>query len=517
MIRPDGNVSGWGVDGMLRGALDTIPVGIARFDGEGRPTVVNRTAREVLGDLAGLPLEAWGHKARFTTHDGSPVVLEDLPPLATLGDGQPRRNVELILHGPGGASTEVLMSAEAVLDPAGAVNHVSCAITVLDQLRLGEEGMRRAAKVEAVATVAHNLAGPYNDVLTAVRGYCELALERLDPGEPLHPVVAAIREAGRRAAVLTARLLAFGAQEVPRPETLRLDAWFRRHEPAVRELVGDRVQLEERADPEAGWVRVDPALLEQVLLNLVNNALEAMPGGGSLTIQTHQVEIDPMLAPLLGADRPGRYGVLAITDTGGGMEDRDLPNVFVPFFSTKPGSLGLGLATVDRLVRRQGGFLRVENRRGQGSTFHVHFPLVDAPAAVEDLDAPFGLGCERRLKVLIVEDDVVIRDLLEEVLDGEDMEVLKASSASEALRRVEEADGPIDLLISDVVLPGESGDVLARRLRAQRPDLRVLLMSGCSDAARLAEALDEDTPFLPKPFTPEALRSRLRDLLVVAA
>ncbi len=505
-------------DNGLRGALDAVPVGIAVFDAAGRPTSVNRAAREVLGDLAVLPLDAWGHKARFTTHDGEPVALDLLPPLATLADGQPRRGAEIIVHGPAQASTEVLMSSEAVLDPTGLVVRVSLAITVLNQVRLGEESARRAAKVEAVATVARNLAGPYNDALTAIRGFCELALERLGPEHPVHGIVSEIRDAGRRAAVLTGRLLAFGAQEIPAPRTLRLERWLHEHEARIRDLAGHHIVVETKSEEGLGGVRVDPHLLEQIVVNLVANARDAMDGGGRLTIETKSVEIDPSLAPLLGADRPGRYGVVSIADTGGGMEDRVLPQVFVPFFTTKPGALGLGLATVDRLVRRQGGFLRVENRHGQGSTFHVHLPEVEAPVEVEDAGSrSIGWTGDHPLRVLIVEDDVVLRELLREVLEGEEMELLVASTATAASRIVEEANGCIDVLISDVVLPGESGDRLARRLLERCPDLRVLMISGCSDAARLAEVLGEQTPFLPKPFTPEALRSRLRDMLFVAA
>jgi len=503
-ITPEGNA--------LRGALDALPVGIALFDAQGRPTVVNRAARDILGPLAESDLESWGKTVPFTTHTGRPIPEEEIPPLLTLQDGQARRDVELVLRPPTGPARDILLSSEAVLDPTDHVQMITVSVTALDQVRKGEALAHRAARTEAVAAIAHNLAGPFNDVMTALCGYLNLALERLSPSHPVHAIVTEARASSRQAALLANRLTAFGAQEIPAPKITRLDRWLSENEMPLRRLAGDHIKLQPVFGTDAVTVSVDPRLLEQIVTNLVANARDAMEHGGTLMVEAKETEIDPALAPLLGAAHPGRYGVLVIADTVGGMEQRVLPKVFEPFFSTKKGALGLGLATADRLVRLQGGFLRVENRHGQGSAFHVHLPIVEVPEEAEGAEAPPPNALERHLRVLVVEDDVMLRGLLRAVLESEGMEVVEAPTADAAAHLAEASRERIDLLISDVILPGESGDILAARLKARDPHLRVLLMSGCSDVARLATLLGEGTPFLPKPFSPDALRACLRDL-----
>ncbi|MFV1959543.1 MAG: response regulator, partial [Planctomycetota bacterium] len=363
---------------------------------------------------------------------------------------------------------------------------------------------------------AASLAGPFNDTLTAISGYCDLASSRLDRSDPVRHVVAEIQQAGDRAAMLTGRLLAHAEREVPVPQVLELDAWLTSHVTTLRSLVGDHLRLEVHPDAEGVAIRVDPHLLEQVLSDLIANARQAMGEEGALRLATSRIELDPDLAALLGAGCAGPHGVLSIHDSGGGMEERILPKIFEPFFTTKPGALGLGLTTVDRLVRSQGGHVRVESRWGEGSTFHVHFPLVESPGKAA-ADAPSSGEMPEpgpRRRVLLVEDDAVVRDLVREVLEMLHFHVLEARSGTEGLEIAEARTEPLDLLISDIVLPGITGDTLARRIRARQPHLPVLLMSGCSDGDLLARALeDETTAFLPKPFAPEALRAKIRDVL----
>ncbi len=518
MVRESGPI-GPALSGALRGVLDTIPVGVVLLDPEGVPRLVNRAGREVLGDLASTPLARWVEHARIVRPDGTPASREDLPPWSTLVDRKPRREVELIVRRPTGTPTPALFASEAVLDPEGRVLEVACSITPIPDARRRDEAARNGLRMQAIGTLARGLAGPMNDVLTAIQGYCELARSRLDRSDPVHHVVAEIQQAGARATLLTGRLLAHGEREVPTPVVLDLDHWLARHLTTLRCLVGDHIDVD--AHPGADGVRVqaDPALLEQVISDLVANAREAMDDGGHLSVRTQQVRIDPDLAPLLGAEHAGDYGVISVRDTGTGMDERILPQIFLPFFTTKSGALGLGLSTVERLVRAQGGFVRVESRRGTGTTFHVHLPSVAVPAAVETGPANGGealhLELDRPIRALLVEDDVVVRELVHEVLEMQHVEVVDANTATDALAFAERDARGFDLLISDVVLPGIGGDALARRLQTSRPGLRVLLMSGCSDAERLTHALEgELTAFLPKPFSPEAL---LRKIQVVLA
>jgi two-component system cell cycle sensor histidine kinase/response regulator CckA len=250
-----------------------------------------------------------------------------------------------------------------------------------------------------------------------------------------------------------------------------------------------------------------------VLLDLVHNAREAMPRGGTLTIETRVVTVDERNQALTGAERRGAYVVLSVADTGPGLEERALPRIFEPFFTGKEGALGLGLFTTERLVRGAGGHVRVESRRGDGATFHVYLPR-----ATEAAEEP-GPGWDSEqvpatATVLLVEDDVMVRELVRQVLELRRFRVLEAFTVAEALRISARHQDKIDLLVSDVMLPGEGGRALVKRLRERIPGLRVVLTSGASDERlALAAVRDEKTEFLPKPFAPDDLVDRVCSLL----
>ena len=506
--------------GALRGILDTVPVGIALFGPAGTPRLVNRTAREILGDLASAPLARWADHRRITLPDGSAATVEDLPPWATLKDGQPRREVALNVRSPDGRTVPVLASTEAVFEPDGGIQQVACSLTPVHTVREQERENRRLLKQEAICSLATSLAGPFNDVLTAITGHCELARARVPACDPLAQILADIQQAGERAAALTGRLLAHGEREVARPRVLELDAWLTTHFTALSALAGEHLDVELAPGAPDVCLEVDPDLLEQILAALVTNAREACGDHGTIGVETALVQIDPDLAPLLGATEAGGYGVITVRDSGGGMEEPLLKRIFEPFFTTKEHALGLGLTTVERLVRAQGGHVRIENRRGEQVAFHVHFPITDAAAGAEGAGEalPVTSTEEEPLQVLLVEDDAVVRDLVHQVLELEHLDVHEARTTADAIRAIEDGGRRIDLLISDVVLPGEGGGAIAERARELHPDVRVLMMSGCSDAERLGRALaHEANAFLAKPFTPEGLRRALRTVLASAA
>ncbi len=503
----------------LRTALDPLPVGVILFDPEGTPLLANRAARDLLGDHTAFGLDEWISSGCFLRPDGTPAREADLPPCLTRLDGRAHVEVELCFRRWRERTVPLLVSSRSVLDPDGNILQISCSLTPIAEHTRRRESERLRARFDAIDTLMAGVTGPLNDALTAIAGYCELAEDRLDDGDPMAGILAGVREAGERATVLTGRLVSHAQREVPVTRVLLLDAWLSTHAPALHAMLGDHIVLE--LAPSAPGVRVqaDPRLLIQVLAELLANARAVTPAGGRVRITTAP-SLDEIPGGAGFADpKAEETAVLTVTDEGGGTGDSVLRRMFEPFFTTRDGALGLGLPTVERLVRSQGGRLGVENRRGEGMSFHVHVPLCSG--LVEDevgrVDVEQRIG-NRSLSVLVVEDDAVVRDLVRTVLHGQGLHVLEARDADHANRVLDENPGlEPDLLVSDVVLPGQGGVAMASDLRQRFPELRVLLMSGCGNRTLLWRALEDTarTAFLPKPFAPHALLDGVRELLVV--
>jgi len=410
------------------------------------------------------------------------------------------------------------VSSRAVQDPEGRTVQISCSLTPIAEHCRRRASERLRARFDAIDTLMAGVTGPLNDALTAISGYCELAEDQLEDGNPLGSVLAGIREAGERATVLTGRLVSHAQREVPVPRVLVLDAWLSAQGPALHAMLGDRISLQ--LAPNAPGVRVeaDPRLLLQMLAELLANARAVTPAGGRVRITTAPRLDEAPLGAGLEAPDARDTAVLTVTDEGGGTGDSVLRRMFEPFFTTRSGALGLGLPTVERLVRSQGGRLGVENRRGEGMSFHVHVPVCSGLAEDEVGCVDVEAQLTRRLfTVLVVEDDAVVRDLVRTVLQTEGLHVLEAGDADQARRLLETPPRfEPDLLVGDVVLPGQGGVALASELRKRFPDLRVLLMSGCGNRTLLWRALEDTarTAFLPKPFAPHALIDAVRELLV---
>ncbi|MHC5009393.1 MAG: response regulator [Planctomycetota bacterium] len=518
---PTGSASSASTDlPAIRGVLDTVPIGIVFFGRNGVSSFANRGARDLLGELAAASLDDWVASRKFRTPDGAPVTGANLPPCQTLTGRVSRREVELDLQRHGESSVPLLMSSEPVLDPTGELLDVLCILVPIREYMQREDLRRRELRLETLGLLADNVAGPFNDAFTAIAGYCELASQRVPPSDPVYQVLDEIRQAGERAATLTRRILSHGGREVISIRPFELDAWLRDQVPALHAQLGDHVHLVVQPLAPKAWVNGDPRLLEQVLADMTSNARDVMPKGGELTIRTGTVDLDAGASTLQGARGPGPYAVLSVSDTGPGLNERLLHRIFDPFFTEKENALGLGLTTIERLVGKLGGHVRVETRRGEGSTFHVHLPRIKQESMEVDL-RPLLPGAspdsDHRTAgtVLLVEDDVIVRDLVRQILEMRRFRVLEAFSAAEAMRVVEREDGRIDLLVTDVVLPGEGGPSLARRLREAIPGLRVLLVSGCSNERILRPLLDDEyMTFLPKPFEPTALLDTVNALLV---
>ena len=377
-----------------------------------------------------------------------------------------------------------------------------------------EEQLRHAQKMDAVGRLAGGVAHDFNNLITAMTGYTDLLLESLSPSDTRRFDVKQIGIAARRAAGLTQQLLAFSRKQVMHLQMLDLNEVVSAIDLMLRRLIGEDVQLESVLEPGAGRVRADLGQLEQVIVNLAVNARDAMPRGGKLTIETSEIELDEAYArERAEAVAPGRYVALTVTDTGHGMDDETLENVFEPFFTTKEAGrgTGLGLATVYGIVTQSGGHIDVTSDPGGGTTFRIYLPRVEAEAAPLPA-APARETVGGSETILLVEDEVMLRTLIRQQLERRGYAVLEAGTAADALALAATHERPIELLLTDVVMPDLSGFEVAERVEAKRPETRVLYMTGYSERA-LDDRAGGVEDILPKPFTIDELARRVRDVL----
>jgi two-component system, cell cycle sensor histidine kinase and response regulator CckA len=376
-----------------------------------------------------------------------------------------------------------------------------------------ESELRQAQKMESVGRLAGGVAHDFNNLLTSILGNTEMLLEAVHPADPIYAPLADVMKAGESAAALTRQLLAFSRKQLIEPKVLDLNGLIANMERMLKRIIGEDVVLETRLGEPVGRVRADAGQIEQIVVNLAVNARDAMPNGGHLVLETGEAEIDEEGCSRYAGARPGRYVVLAVRDTGVGMDEQTRDHVFEPFFTTKAMGTGLGLATVYGAVSQNGGFIGVESELGRGSTFRIHLPAVgeicDLPAAEAQPD--LSMGTET---ILLVEDDALVRDLARRALVGHGFRVITCDSGGDALARAAEHQGTIDLLLTDVVMPGMNGRDLALRLAAIRPGLRMLFTSGYADRGIVHGGhLEPGLNFLPKPYTPQSLTDKVRAVL----
>jgi PAS domain S-box-containing protein len=396
----------------------------------------------------------------------------------------------------------------------------------ISERRRLEEQLRQAVKMEAVGRLAASIAHEFNHLLAAISGYGERVLGRLRANDPLRAEVQEILRTGEQAAELTRELLAFGRQQPVKPARIDLNELIRQRLPTLRRVVSDDVPVVDLTEVRVGRIHADPDLVEQILVSLFVNARDAMPEGGRIELSTAVVEADELRRRGIALVAHPVYVRLSLRDTGHGMDPAVMSRIFEPFFSTRErgrGS-GLGLSTVYGIVKQCEGYIFADSHPGQGSVFHVYFPQMEAPEARRPVSGEFRVGAApavawspsepRAERVMVVEDEDLIRHLAEQILLDRGYRVISAASAAEALELVADLAGDLDLLVTDIVMPGLSGLDLAQRLRRRIPDLRVLFMSGYSDSPLLRAGLArEGAAFLQKPFSADALERRVRDLL----
>ena len=379
-----------------------------------------------------------------------------------------------------------------------------------------EQQLRQSQKMEAIGRLAGGVAHDFNNLLTAINGYSSLALQRANPDDRIRGYLEEIKKAGERAANLTRQLLAFGRKQMLKPVVLNLNDVVSDMNKMLRRLIGEDIRFTAKFDPELDPIRADPGQIEQVLVNLVVNSRDAMPQGGNLTIETANFESDAEFAGKHLGLAPGHYVMLAVSDSGCGMDDKTKARIFEPFFTTKEKGrgTGLGLSTVYGIVKQSGGSVWVYSETGKGSVFKVYFPVLQEGAEFPKptlVETPVPRGSET---ILVVEDEDVVRGLARKILEQAGYYVLDARGGEEAVRLCRELPGPIHLLLTDVVMPERSGKEIAQCMAKLRPSTRVLYMSGYTDDAIVHHGvLDSDVEFIQKPFTPIALARKVREVL----
>jgi PAS domain S-box-containing protein len=417
---------------------------------------------------------------------------------------------------PDGSVRWIWDRAFPIVDDTGQVYRLAGIAEDITERQVLAEALRQAQKMEAVGRLAGGIAHDFNNLLTVINGYSEVLLTTLGPQHSSRWCVEATMKAGQRAALLTRQLLAFSRKQVLTPVVLDLNALVTNMKDMVQRLIGEDVNLTTSLTPGVGCVRADSGQVQQILMNLVVNARDAMPKGGQLTLRTANVTLSEADLRAHADVKPGAYALLAVSDTGCGMTEEVKARLFEPFFTTKElgKGTGLGLSTVYGIVKQSSGHINVNSEPGKGSTFEIYLPRADEPVAKEVVDK----GPERSLRgqetVLLVEDEELVRVLARTLLQKNGYNVLEARNGKEALELAEQRPGPIQLLVSDVVMPGMNGRELYGRLARVRPEMRVVFMSGYTDSHLYRNGvMEDDWPVVLKPFARDAFLSLVREVL----
>jgi two-component system, cell cycle sensor histidine kinase and response regulator CckA len=501
----------------LHQVLDALPTGVWIVDRQGRIVADNIASREIWGPVRYLELgQLPGYNTRWAA-SGQPVQPNEWGAARALESGESSLNQEITIDVPGGGQKTIVNSAVPIRDPDGqTIGALNLSEDVTGKRAEEEAGSQRedqerqADKMGAVGRLAGGIAHDFNNLLTGILTYSELILQELRPSDPLRADIEAIRHSGQRAAGLTRQLLAFSRRQVLQPRVVSLNGLATELEPMLSRLLGTDVALDLLLDPEAGNVMVDPGQMEQVLVNLITNARDAMPHGGRVSITTANAQLHRDEA---AQETP--YVTISVKDTGSGMDAATQARVFEPFFTTKQGSsgTGLGLSTAFGIIEQSGGHITLESQPGQGSEFTIYLPryMGSEPAlSTAQREAPQG-GSET---LLLVEDEDSVRASVRRLLEWHGYRVIEAGNGREALRIYQDNPGAIDLVLTDLAMPEMGGHELVAQLRVQNPALRVVFMSGYAETTIVNNrAMPSGTGFVEKPFTVDTLMHQLREVL----
>ena len=410
----------------------------------------------------------------------------------------------------------VLQTSTAVRDEGGKIVTYRGILRDVTHLKALQEQLLRSQKMEAIGQLAGGVAHDFNNIMMAVGSYAELLLMKMSENDPHRSEVLEIERAILQGANLTKQLLAFGRRQILSPKILDMNQSVSKIENMIQRFIGEHIEMETCFEQDLGQVEADPGQIEQILINMAVNARDAMPGGGKLTIETANQEFDNAYAKQHPDVKPGRYVMLAISDTGCGMDDETSSRIFEPFFTTKEEGkgTGLGLSTVYGIVKQSGGHIFVYSQLGRGTSFKIYFPRVDRPAEMEPAPYSGYLAAGGNETILLVDDNESVRSAIGAFLEMTGYTVYQADHGRMAIELTGQHPEAIHLLITDVIMPGMNGWELAESLTAVRPDLKILYMSGFSEEAIRRKALrGPDTAFLSKPATMESLLKKIRGML----
>jgi PAS domain S-box-containing protein len=496
-----------------RDIYENAPEGIYQVSLEGRFLSANPAMARILGYAS--PEELLMHltdvRHQLYTHPPERDVLLSLleKKVAIVGH-------ELQFYKKDGQVIWISISARVVRDEAGRPLYLEGFLTDISDRKRLEEQLRQAAKMEAVGNLVGGVAHDFNNLMTAVIGYSDLLLMRLPTDDSSRSAIELIKRAGESAAALTQRLLAFSRKQVLQPLVLDLNAVVANTEKMLQRMIGEDIELVAQCDPALHPILADPGQMEQVIMNLAVNARDAMPRGGKLMIETTNTVLDEAYCRQRLGVQPGRYVMLSVSDTGIGMDAETRSHLFEPFFTTKPRDrgTGLGLATVYGIVKQSRGHIWVYSEAGKGSTFKVYLPAAARQAEQAAQPHKAVQAYRGSETIMVAEDNAGVRELAVAILKAHGYTVLAEDSGQSCLHRLLDRHGPVDLLLTDVVMPDLNGKDLARRAVERFPNLKVLFMSGYTDNVIVRHGvLEKGVHFIQKPFAMEALAAKVREVL----
>jgi two-component system, cell cycle sensor histidine kinase and response regulator CckA len=471
----------------------------------------NRAAECTFGYTAD---EAIGNTMDFLTPPDR--LAEESQLVEHVKQGEAVRHFETVRRRKDGREINIALTISPIMDENGrAMGFSEIARDITDQKNL-EAQLRQSQKMEGVGHLAGGIAHDFNNLLTVINSLSDMVLSELDFSNPcLRDEIEQIKEAGHRAAMLTRQLLMFSRRQVVESKVLDLNEVVSNIGKLLRRLIGEDITLIFRLHPSLGQVKADPAQVEQIIMNLAINARDAMPNGGQLTIETGNIELDTVSACKHGFMQPGSYVMLAVSDTGCGMDADTQTRIFEPFFTTKGmgKGTGLGLATVDGIVKQSGGTIWVRSELTKGTTFNIYLPRVEQISQLTEAEcAPAETLCGFET-ILLVEDDEMVLALATTILERCGYRVLAAQDIHDALRFARESSVRIHLLLTDTIMPVMNGPELAKRVLSVRPEIKVLFMSGYTDEVISHVATLEPADLLQKPFTPQTLLGKVHEVL----
>ncbi|MBI4446568.1 MAG: response regulator [Acidobacteria bacterium] len=492
---------------LLEAILEQLPSGVIIAEApSGRMLRANANAQEILGRPV-FPTAEAALQQKIRTHEGT--VYQELPLNRAILNGEIIKNEEVHLECSDGSTSILSVSAAPIRDAGGRIVAGVITFNEITEMRRVEKHLRSSQRMEAIGRLAGGVAHDFNNFITAIAGYAQLMLDHIPPEDPLRRDAEEIKRTGERAGLLTRQLLAFSRKQRLQPQVLDLNAVVQEMLEMLRPLIGENIELNSRFSSSLPPVKADPGQLEQVLLNLVVNARDAMPSGGRLTVETSSTLGDTSRYPDLSGSL---YCVLKVSDTGVGMDELTREHIFEPFFTTKKDGkgTGLGLATVYGIVKQHQGYVHVESRPSQGSTFYIFLPAAsgsteNSAANVTGVESREVGGSET---ILVVEDEPSVLNVVERILQAHGYRVFCTGDPSKAEELFHAHGSEISILLTDMVMPGCNGRELYRRLASKNPRLKVLYMSGYSE-----QHSPDEGRLLRKPFSGQTLTRRVRQIL----